>query len=172
VPPPIPDNIRTAILADVRAHRGSCRSIGRTHGVSDATVRKLAKDAGLVDAFSRAQTENATRARVADIKAQRAQLAVDLLSDVHRLRHRAWSPYVMPVSGPEGVELVELKLPPLGEVRNAYTSIGIAVDKHLALIRVDADAGTEEARSMIGALAAGLQVAYEQMQGAPDASGD
>lgn len=142
MPPRIPTNRRQAILADIQARAGSTRAIGAKHGVSDNAVRKIAKEAGITDAWSREQTENATRARVADMKAVRTALAADLLSDVVRLRERAWSEYTVPMAAggkDGGIEMVTLKQPPLAEVRNAYTSIGIIVDKHLALDRHDSD---------------------------------
>lgn len=73
------------------------------------------------------------------MKAERAVLAAGLLDDARKLRERAWSEYQHPMNGPEGPEIISLKLPPLGEVRNAYTAIGIALDKHLAVQRHDAD---------------------------------
>ncbi|MFD0883860.1 hypothetical protein ACFQ08_04720 [Streptosporangium algeriense] len=163
MPPPIDPTTRAAILNDIRAGEKSCRGIARQHGVSDATVRKIAKDEQIVDAFSRAQTEKATRARTADMKTRRAELAETLLADVDRLRARAWSSYRYYERGPEGPELVVLDLPPLRETREAYTALGIAIDKHDKLIKMDSDNGASEARSMLGALAEGLRVAYEQL---------
>ncbi|HEY9367554.1 hypothetical protein [Streptomyces sp.] len=166
MPAPIPEDKRAAILDDIQGDdEQSCRGIGRKHGVSDATVRKIAKDAGIVNAFSRAQTENATRARVADMKSDRTKLAKELLGDAERLRDRAWSEYAYFERTKDRPERVILDLPPLSEVRHAYTSIGIAIDKHVVLERHDADAGAEGARSVLGALAAGLQLAAEQIDG-------
>jgi transposase-like protein len=142
LPPRLPEDTRQAILADIEAHGGSTRAIAAKHGVSDGVVRKIAREAGITDAWSREHTENATRARQADLRAMRAQIAADLLGDVARLRDRAWSEYVVPmgVGGKDGgIELVRLELPPLGDVRNAYTSIGIALDKSLRLEQHDAD---------------------------------
>lgn len=60
----ISDEQRAAILEDIRAKNGSTRVIGARHGVSDASVRKITKDAGETDAFSREGTEKATRVRL------------------------------------------------------------------------------------------------------------
>lgn len=142
MPPRIPDTTRQAILTDIQAKAGSTRTIAAKHGVSDATVRKIATEAGITDAFAREQTEKATRARVADMKAMRAAIAAELLGDVLRLRERAWEPYTVAMSAggkDGGIELVTLERPPLGEVRNAYTAIGIALDKSLRLEQHDAD---------------------------------
>ncbi len=153
VPARIPDEKRAAILTDIRAGALGCRAIGRKHEVSDATVRKLAADAGITDAFSRAQTENATRAVAADNRSRRAQIASELLDDVARFRKRAWSPYTYYERGTEGPELVTLELPPLKDAKEAYVAIGISLQRHAELEKLDADRGDEQARSMLGDLA-------------------
>lgn len=160
MPRPLDPEVRTAILADIKAGGKSCRGIARDHGVSDATVRKIAKDNQVVNAFSRAQTENATRARVADMAAQRAEKSALLLADVDRLRERAWSPYQVVVNTSEGPEIVTLKLPPLRDTQAAYTSIGIAIDKHLAIERHDSGTGAEQAASLLGTLLDNLQARH------------
>ncbi|MGS2641693.1 hypothetical protein [Streptosporangium sp. G12] len=169
MPAPIPDTKRAAILSAIKAGGNSCRGIARDHEVSDATVRKIAKDEHVVDAFSRAQTEKATRARTIDMKARRAEIAEVLLGDVDRLRERAWSRYRYYERGPEGPELVVLDLPPLREAREAYTALGIAIDKHDKLIKMDSDNGAEHAKSVLGALADALQVVADQLPAGDDA---
>ena len=156
MPAPLAPRKRAAILADIEAGGRSARQIGKAHGVSDAAVRRIAKDAGLVDAWSRDKTVKATHARVADNKAKRAQLQSDLLDDAQKLRARAWASYKIVVGGPEGAEVVELELPPLPDVRAAYTSIGIIVDKDAAIERQAADSGADAAKSMLGRLFEGL----------------
>jgi hypothetical protein len=156
VPPRIPDDKRAAILADIRAGKLGARKIAAKHSVSASTVSKLAKDSNVTDAFARSQTENATRAVVADSRSRRAQMASDLLDDAERLRQRAWKPYSYYERGQFGPELVTLDLPPLKEVKEAYVSLGVAIDKHVVLERHDAtDPGTMG--SLLGTLLAGLQ---------------
>jgi hypothetical protein len=156
MPSPIPPETREAILADIASDtEESCRTIAKRHGVSDGTVRKIAKDEGFTNAFTRVDTENATRARVADMKAARTELAQILLEDALKLRERAWAEYTYYERSKDGVERVQLDLPPLAEVRNAYTALGIVVDKHLTLDRHDSDASGLAAvdawlRDMIG----------------------
>ncbi|GII63559.1 hypothetical protein Skr01_36440 [Sphaerisporangium krabiense] len=169
MPPPLDPVLRAAILETIRAGGKSCRGIARQHGVSDATVRKIASDNGIRDAFSRAQTESATRARVADMRARRAELSEQLLDDVQRLRERAWSAYQVVTNGRDGAEVVDLALPPLRDVQAAYTSLGIAVDKHAQLVKLDTDNGAAQARSMLGALAAALDVAANALDEPPPA---
>ena len=134
MPKALPDGKRKAILADLEA--GKARNqIAREHEVGAGTVTRLAQANGI--ALDRAKTEIATRAQMADVRSRRAQIAAELLEDIPRLRRRAWSPYQHVVTGPEGSEVITLPLPPLGEVRNAYAAIGIAMDKHLACERLD-----------------------------------
>lgn len=141
MPPRIPDDRRQAILADIQAGKPR-NAIAREHGVAASTVSRIAEESGVDEAFDRTKTENATRARQIDTKALRAAISADLLVDAARLRERAWSPYTVPMSigGKEGgIELVTTELPPLSEVRNAYTSVGIVLDKHLRLEQHDSD---------------------------------
>lgn len=120
MPPPIPDTKRAQILGDIKAG-GTCRGIARQHGVSRTTVSKLAQDAGLDDAFGRQQTKKATAASVADSASRRAKLAENL------------------------IKLAELSMDQavaeLGEAsaRDAAVVLGIAVDKHRALVDMDRD---------------------------------
>lgn len=160
MPPRIPDERRAAILTDIQARAGSTRTIADKHGVSTKLVRTVAQEAGISDAWSRDRTENATRARVADMKARRAAIASGLLDDAEKLRARAWAPYTVPMSmgGKEGgIELVTTELPPLGEVRNAYTAVGIALDKHLRLDAHDGDGAAEQIGSLLGSMFDRLQ---------------
>jgi hypothetical protein len=164
VPRPLADDVRAAILADIRAGQLSARAIAKRHGVAASTISKLAKDAGVVDAFERTQTQKATRAVEIDNRARRAIIATELLNDVAHLRERAWSPYTVAMGTAMGVEKVTLDLPPLGEVRSAYTAIGIVLDKHLALDRHDNSGGADvaDAVSMLTNLASGIRRIAEQ----------
>jgi len=167
VPSRIPDDKRDAILADIQSNENlSTRRIAGRHGVSDTTVRNIAKDAGLVDAFSREGTESATRARLADLKERRSLLAEGLLDDAEALRERAWTEYVHTAPVGQKLDTITVSLPPLGEVRNAYAAIGIATDKHLALLKHDTDPGASDARSLMTQLGDAFQIAAAQI---PDA---
>lgn len=153
MPPRIDDATRTAIEADIRTGKKSRNQIARDHNVAPSTVTRVAQEAGLDGAFDRSNTKRATEIAEADARARRARLALDLLDDAQRLRQRAWTAYTQCVPTRTGnVEVITLDLPPLAEVRNAYTALGIAVDKSLALERVDSDDGADAARSMLARL--------------------
>lgn len=153
MPPKIPDHTRKLILDDINSPEElSTRIIANLHGVSEGSVRKIAKDAGIKNAFTRANTEKATRARVTDLAARRAKLAEVLLDDVDRLRERAWGEYTYyERSNKEPIE-VTLEQPPLSEARNAFTSLAICIDKHLALVRADQGAGASTVGSLLGTM--------------------
>lgn len=159
MPPRIPDEKRTAILADIKAGKLGNREIARKHDVAPSTVTKIAKDSGQTGAFERSQTENATRAVVADNRSRRAQLASDLLTDAQRFRERAWAPYSYYERGQFGPELVTLDKPPLKDAKEAYVAIGISLQRHAELEKLDSDRGEERAKSMLGQLAEALNVA-------------
>lgn len=154
---------RAAILADIKAGTKSRNQIARDHGVAAGTVTNIARQAGATDAFDRAATEAATRARVIDCKAAREQLKQDLIGDAQRLRDRAWSPYQVVVGTPKGAQTVSLDLPPLADTRAAYTAIGMAVDRHLRLEQHDAHDSAADARSMLGSLSEALGVAARHL---------
>lgn len=142
----------------------SRNAIARDLDRSLSIVTKIARVEGL--AFDREQTKAATAAKVADSRARRAEISSQLLDDVQRLRERAWSQYSYYEKTPTKPVRVTLDLPPLAEVRHAYSSIGVAIDRHVTLERHDSDIGAEGARSVLGALAAGLMVAADQIDGA------
>lgn len=155
MPKPLPPGKRDAILASIKAARENGTSAGkiaRDHGVARSTVTKIAAGNNLADAFERTQTENASRAKQVDNKARRQQLLTDLLGDAQRLRGRAWQPYkVVAGVGPDGAEIVELDLPPLPDVRAAYTAIGIIIDKTVAVEKLDSgEDGIDQAKTLIG----------------------
>lgn len=164
MPKPLDAAVRAAILTDIRTGTLSRNAIARKHGVGAATVTKLAKTTGDATTFDRSQTQKATRAREADSRSERAALAAELLADARKLRERAWEPYTVVVGTAKGAQKVTLDLPPLGDVRSAYTAVGIVVDKHLALDRHDNSGGPglDDAVSMLTNLAAGIRRIAEQ----------
>jgi transposase-like protein len=132
----LPDDVRARVADAIRAG-GTCRGIAREHAVSTATVRKIAEEFGITGAFSRAKTENATRARVADLADRRARIAEQMLDLADHIAKRATAAYTITVATKDDVHTITLDEPPLGEVRQAMTAVGIALDKHMALIKFD-----------------------------------
>jgi transposase-like protein len=139
VPAPTPPDVREAVLRDIERGGSSTRQIGARHGVSDATVRKIAKEAGLT--FSREQTKNATEAKVADNKARRAEIARKFLDKADALLDQMDQPHVAFNFGGRDNTYNEklMDRPPIADIRNLMTSAAIAFDKHLAADRHDSD---------------------------------
>lgn len=171
MPAPLDPALREAIAASIRTKAGtaSCRGIAAEHGVSTGTVRRIAKEINLPDAFARANVKNATRARTADMASRRALLAEQMLTIAERLASRVTEPYTVIVATKDDVFREQLDELPLDQARQGMTALGIAVDKHIALIRFDTtpDSGSAEAHSLLSAVAAGLQGAYESITGQP-----
>lgn len=156
--PGLPPEKRDAVLAAIRAGGKSLNQIAKDCGVAKATVSKIAKEAGLTDAFDRTRTEQATQAHAADARARREQLKLALLGDAERLRKRAWEEYEVIVdSRQDGPQTMKLDLPPLQDVRAAYAAIGIAIDKSVRLDQYDSTDSDVDAKSMIGDLAEGIR---------------
>lgn len=152
----IPDETREQIADAIRAG-GTCRGIAHRFDVSPDTVRKIAEKAGIVDPFSRAQTQAATAAKVVDLAARRAALAEKLLDLADHISERATGRYEIILATKDDVYHEWLVEPPLPDTRQALTAVGVAIDKHIALVRFDTkDAGNAQAHSLAERLIAHL----------------
>lgn len=169
MPPPLDPAKRAAILEAIRAGGKSQRQIAADHDVSTTAVRKIANQAGITDAWSREQTKNATEARLADNKALRAEVSRRFLEKSRELLDQMDQPHLVFNFGGKDNDYNErvLDRPPTGDLRNLMISAATALDKHLVAERHDADTGAAGARSVLGQLAAGLQLAAEQIDGTP-----
>ncbi len=163
MPQPLPDDIRQAILDDIRDGQLGCRAIARKHDVSPSTVSSLAKAAKVPDAFERSNQQKGARARAFDAKAERARLIEELYGEARLIKSWVFSPYTQIVSTPFGPELVTTKLPPMRDRLAAMTAFGIALDKALKLEKVDDDAGAAAGKSMVNDLFGALKLAYHQI---------
>lgn len=121
MPRPLDPDKRAAILADIKAGTKSRNQIARDHNVSVSTVTKIARQEGLTGAFDRSLTRNATAAAVADHASRRAALAERLITLAEHSMDRA---------------LASLRE---ASARDAAVVLGIAVDKHRALVDMDRD---------------------------------
>jgi uncharacterized protein with PIN domain len=161
VPAPLSDRKRRAILADIEAGEKSRNQIARDHKVSVSSVTRLAP----AGSFDRSKTEVATRAKVADTKARRADLAALLLDDAHRLRTRLWEASKQIASSPAGPEVITLDLPPARDAKDFMAAVSGAVKSHVDIEKLDTDTGANDAKSMLGALGQALQVAADNING-------
>lgn len=123
-----------------RARAGeSCSGIARALGVSRSTVSRWCSQADPPVTFDRGATRAATAARVEDAKARRARISTGLLDDVDALRVQLFAERTrVHYSVTEGRQ--EYTAPPTpGELRDLAVSLGVLLDKHLALARFDSD---------------------------------
>lgn len=168
-------SLTDAELAQIRRLHaaGSCRNeIAKILGRSGSTISKAAEKLGL--SFNREMVKAATAAKVADAKARRAELMHGLLDDAQRLREQLFAPSVIHSFGGKDHTYLQKPVdePVFKDKRDIMQSVSIAITASLRIDDHDADTGSEGAKSMLGALATGLQVAYDQMQNEPGADDD
>lgn len=156
---------RQSIIEDLESGAFGRNEIARRNNVGKATVTTIAKQENLDSARGIIVTENATRAVAATTREKRERIKNDLLDDIQRLRHRAWSEYVRVVPGKEGPIALRSELPPLDQVRNAYSSIGIALDGFFKLEALEAQGpGQQEARDFLTELQSQLTAARDDFE--------
>lgn len=158
MPKPLPPDLRNAIAEAIRAG-GKRNQIAREHGVSPSTVSKIARDDGLTNAFDRTHTENATRAKQADNRAMRAELARRLLVKANEFIDLMDQPHKVFNFGGKDNTYNEKTLPrpPASDLRNLMTAAAVAIDKHVVIERLDSGAGADQAASLLGSLFDQLQ---------------
>lgn len=162
---PVTDEDRAEII---RLHgEGLGRNeIARRTGRAQRTVSVICAEEGLV--FDTSMTEDATRARVAQLAALRADAAVDLLLDALKLTQQMWEPATIYNFGGKDNTYREKQVgqPPAIDKKALMTAAGIAFEKSLKLVPPADDAGASDARSMLGQLMSGLKAVYDEQQAA------
>ncbi|UUU21706.1 helix-turn-helix domain-containing protein [Streptomyces sp. DSM 40750] len=140
--------------------------IAREIDRAQRTVSVIAAELGLV--FDTSMTEDATRARVAQLAALRADTAVDLHLDAMKLTQQMWEPATIYNFGGKDNTYRDKHVnePPSGDKKNLMAAAGIALEKSLKLVPPADDAGAGEARSMLGQLMSGLKAVYDEQQAA------
>lgn len=161
--PPITDDDRRRV-AELHAQGLSRNAIARETGRSQATVSKLARELGL--SFRRERTAEATRVKVIDAKARRAELAALLLEDAHRLREQLWEPCTLvKIGGKDNIATEHPLARPLFEDQlKIVQASSLAAERHARLVELDADNGVGEATSMLTGLAEALGKAWRDGQ--------
>jgi hypothetical protein len=156
-------------VAELHALGMGRNAIAREIGRAQRTVSVIAGELGLV--FDTSMTEDATRARVAQLAALRADTALDLHLDALKLTQQMWEPAVVFNFGGKENTYNERTVdePPTADKKNLMAAAGIALEKSLKLVPPADDAGAEDARSMLGQLMRGLKAAYDEAGGAEGA---
>jgi len=130
---------------------------------SASTITKVCGDLGL--SFDRAATKAATEAKVADAKAKRAQLMVELLDKSERLLDQLFTPATIHSFGGKDNTYNSKRVdqPLFKDQRDIMGSVSLALNASMRLDHHDTDGGAEGARSMVTALFDGLQIAYDKL---------
>jgi transposase-like protein len=139
----ISDEVRAAVVADLRQTQGtpegSMRQVGDRHGVSLASVRRIAAAQGLAGTAARVRAENATAVAAQTNAQRRERLAARMLDMAERALDDMIKPAtVFNFGGKDNTyNERELSKPPTADQRNLATIAAIAVDKHAVLERFD-----------------------------------
>lgn len=148
------DEFKHKVLDTYRAE--GVNAAARAHAVARSTVTKWARAAG-VRTVAVSRTTAATQAALMTSKHRRAQLKTSLLDDAEQIRRLILSPTQVMIGG----ELVTMTHPSPRDMRDLAVSLGILIDKHNVLESLDSNEGTEQAKSMLSALAEQLGVASD-----------
>ncbi|MGW9029124.1 hypothetical protein ACWGQ5_34345 [Streptomyces sp. NPDC055722] len=154
-----------ARVAELHAAGLGRNAIAREMGRAQRTVSLIAAELGLT--FDTSMTEDATRARIAQLAALRADTALDLHLDALRLTQAMWEPATIYNFGGKDNTYNDREVdePPAIDKKALMTAAGIALEKSLKLVPPADDAGADDARSMLGQLMRGLKAAYDDAGG-------
>lgn len=165
---PVTDETR-ADVRSLHAEGLGRNEIARRLTRSPRTISVLAEELGLN--FDRTATAVATQARVIDARARRVALIERYNEHAHRALDRLdrEEHNITEVSIGKVVKYKAAELP-TGDVRNLMQASIAASNQVAKLEALDTNNGVDDAKSMLGQLAAGLTAAYDAMnEGAGDA---
>jgi hypothetical protein len=160
---PISAEQRDAVI--MLARTGMPRNeVARRLTLSRSTVSKVCAAAGID--FDRSATEKASLARQADNKARRVGLVDKLYTKAEQLLAQIDHPHIVFNIGGKDNTYTEhlLDRPPTGDIRNLMQSASIALQRAEGLENIDASAGVDGAKSLLGELGRALGI------GSPDAT--
>ncbi|MER8158152.1 helix-turn-helix domain-containing protein [Streptomyces sp. NPDC094472] len=150
----------------------SRNEIARRMKRSGRTISVIAQDLGL--SFDRTATEEATRARSADLAEKRTILAEALIEDAMRLTEQMWAPSIIYNFGGKENTYEERPVdePPADGKRQLMAAAGAAIDRSLKLAPPVVSTGEEDAKSMLGKIMGGLATVWNEQQAAGEGDGD
>lgn len=133
--------VELATTLDENGKRRSRNGIAKLLGISTATVSRILVEDG-PEGFSwagMAQTAVAATAVQRDLKAERQQLAQDVLDEARRVIEKMSAPHVEIgwYQGSASEHVIDG--PRSGDMKNYAIALGILLDKHLVLVRADTD---------------------------------
>lgn len=135
----IDDKTRARVRKLARAGR-SQNAIAREVGIAQSSVKRICDAAKPPITFDRSKVRAANEARVFDAKAARAKVSEQAVERIGKLFDLLDAEHTVHHFDKDGVMSTgTLDRPTSGDVKNYVTSIGILVDKHLALVKMDSD---------------------------------
>lgn len=161
----IPDTVRVQVV--LLAKTGLPRNeVSRRTGVSRVTVSRICAAAGVT--FDREATAAAVQAKSLDFKARRQLLSQKFLERSNQMLDEINAAYMAySFGGKDNVYTEHLQpCPPPGDKRSLMQAATYALNAHLSIEAKDGDQGIEGAKSMLGALAAGIEAAARELEGA------
>lgn len=169
--------VRAAVEAELRHPHTPPRSraaLAREAGVSTRTVSRWADELGIEQPFTTRDVRAATEAATDRRRALRSTIADELLGKVRGWLVQLDEPHLVFSFGGKDNDYNEhlLPAPPTGDIKNLMLSIGIAVDKTIAIDKHDAQvADDDQAGAVLGKLFDGLAAAYRVLDQTPDDEG-
>lgn len=154
----------TLRLHDLHAQGMSRNDIAREMSRSGSTISRHAAAENL--SFERGpEVEAATAAKVADAKARRAQMMLDLLDDADRLRLQLWAPTTLHSFGGKdhSYNSRDVEQPLFKDQRDIMGAVSMALNASMRLDHHDTDGGAEGARSMVSQLFGALKTVADQL---------
>lgn len=133
---PLPAELREAIVRDLLgAEQPRQNAIAKAHGVSPATVAKIAREEGVT--FDRSSTQKATEARSADVESRLVRAQAEVLDIYDLIRAKVFAgqrEYAFEAGMGDSRHLVRetIDIDPR-DYRELATAIGIMLDKAMAL---------------------------------------
>lgn len=148
----------------------SYREISQILNRSTATISRYLQRMGADT--QRAQTAEATAARMRKMQERRMDLAEKLLGDAESLRDRVWSEYVIVAQSPEGPVQTLLDEPPLREQADGYKAIASAINTVDTLLDGTGNDGAAEAKNVLTNIFEGLAKMVNPTTGADERDND
>lgn len=172
-PRPVTDKERAAVRRLAAEGKGR-NEIARELERSPRTISLIAEKLDPPVTFDRTMTAVATQARVMDAKARRAALVLRAYTRAEKIYDRLEADettgYKFTSTTVNGIETRTLDHVPGPEERSLATAAGQYLAQAAKLEALDTNNGVDDAKSMLGQLAAGLTAAYNAMnEGAGDA---
>ncbi|MFC8267802.1 helix-turn-helix domain-containing protein [Streptomyces cinereoruber] len=168
---PVTDEERAEIRR-LHAEGKGRNEIARTIGRGLRTISVQAAKMGLE--FDPTATEDATRARMAQLAAKRALLAEVLLDDALALTEQMWQLATLHSFGGKDHTYETRNIPePLpADKRSLMSAASAAITQSLRLAPPVTDTGEEDAKSMLGRVMSGLAQVWNEQQAADEGDGD